>query len=240
MSSSKAIQASLWNIRDNNNLGSAGMEVLHHLMAKPMMRARYICAASAENFQHYALHVPIYTHFTSPIRRYADIMVHRLLAASLGYSPKPQWSIDCVTSIANNCNKQKYSAKCAGDASSDLYLAHYVAEHQPFVQSAVVVDVKNASFDILVCATGSVIRMYPNNFDGNVQCVQEHEESKRKFMVTFAETPDLPEECFVIQLFSIVKVNLYRKPKTNKLEAKLLRPVSSQSFVSQNTEAQPT
>lgn len=63
------------------------MAVLNHLFAKPMKRANYFCAANEENeevYHHYALHVPCYTHFTSPIRRYADIMVHRLLAASLG------------------------------------------------------------------------------------------------------------------------------------------------------------
>lgn len=49
--------------------------------------ALYFCTGVLEDetlFRHYALNVPFYTHFTSPIRRYADVIVHRLLSASLG------------------------------------------------------------------------------------------------------------------------------------------------------------
>ncbi|VVD04314.1 unnamed protein product [Leptidea sinapis] len=52
--------------------------VLSMLCTKPLARAKYFCAGGDEgDFNHYALNVPLYTHFTSPIRRYADIMVHR-------------------------------------------------------------------------------------------------------------------------------------------------------------------
>lgn len=48
--------------------------------------ALYFCTGVLKEeqlFKHYALNVPLYTHFTSPIRRYADVIVHRLLASSL-------------------------------------------------------------------------------------------------------------------------------------------------------------
>lgn len=62
---------------DNTDKGKA--LVLNMLCAKPMTRAKYFCAAGYhdDEFRHYALNIPLYTHFTSPIRRYADIMVHR-------------------------------------------------------------------------------------------------------------------------------------------------------------------
>ena len=53
------------------------------------LQAVYFASGSLDEplFVHYGLAVPIYTHFTSPIRRYADVIVHRLLAASIGAFP---------------------------------------------------------------------------------------------------------------------------------------------------------
>lgn len=65
---------------------SEAARVLEYVVTKPMKPAQYFTTGSKEDassWAHYALAIPYYTHFTSPIRRYADVMVHRLLAETL-------------------------------------------------------------------------------------------------------------------------------------------------------------
>ncbi|HEY5174574.1 MAG TPA: RNB domain-containing ribonuclease [Terriglobales bacterium] len=64
--------------------GKPEERILSYLMLRSLKQARY----SEVNEGHFALAAPVYTHFTSPIRRYPDLIVHRILKDVLRESPE--------------------------------------------------------------------------------------------------------------------------------------------------------
>ena len=156
--SSKTIQESL----SQFPLSSPEREVLVNLTMRPMKNAEYFCTGSVEEDQygHYALCVPLYTHFTSPIRRYADVVVHRLLAASLGIDEPLNQDPDGIDMIAGQCNDRKLAAKRASELSNELFFGIFVRESGPLEEDGMVLNVMDQSLDILVPQLGVVKRVY--------------------------------------------------------------------------------
>ncbi|HWQ53907.1 MAG TPA: VacB/RNase II family 3'-5' exoribonuclease [Bryobacteraceae bacterium] len=72
--------------------------ILSYLMLRSLRQARY----STDNVGHFALAAKTYTHFTSPIRRYPDLVVHRLLLAALAEKEGPGETE--LSSIADACS----------------------------------------------------------------------------------------------------------------------------------------
>ncbi|KAK4110511.1 RNB-domain-containing protein [Canariomyces notabilis] len=93
-----------------------------------MMAAEYFCSGTQAypEFRHYGLASEIYTHFTSPIRRYADLVAHRQLAAAIEYEavdPSVR-SRGRLEAVCKNINVRHRNAQLAGRAS----IAYYVGQ----------------------------------------------------------------------------------------------------------------
>lgn len=81
ISSAGQLQSSLATYAAGDLEGQAKAMVLHTHLIKTLARALYFCAEGHDqnDMRHYSLNIPLYTHFTSPIRRYADVIVHRYI-----------------------------------------------------------------------------------------------------------------------------------------------------------------
>ena len=115
-----------------DSLAGTDVEQIAQIMTlRSMQQARY----SSVNVGHFGLASACYTHFTSPIRRYPDLIVHRLLKKRLhwpdGYS-KYDDSEEYLATAADHCSLQEQVAVAAERDTNDLkkvqYMEPYVGE----------------------------------------------------------------------------------------------------------------
>ena len=92
--------------------GKPEERILTYLMLRSLKQARY----SENNRGHFALAAPSYTHFTSPIRRYPDLMVHRILGAMLD-GRTGVFGEEQLHGIAEGCSETE---RRAADAEREL------------------------------------------------------------------------------------------------------------------------
>jgi ribonuclease R len=107
--------------------GRPEQRALNHLLLRSMMQAVY----SAENIGHFGLAAESYLHFTSPIRRYPDLVVHRLLKEhwARGGRILPKGQTEELQTLAAHCSERERASTNAEREIDAFYAATLMQRH---------------------------------------------------------------------------------------------------------------
>ncbi|XP_025988925.2 exosome complex exonuclease RRP44 [Solenopsis invicta] len=140
--------------------------MLKILATRCMLQAVYFISGmhQPEEFNHYGLACPIYTHFTSPIRRYADIIVHRLLAVCIGADATYPELLDKKKNhlLCQNLNYRNRMAQYAGRASVALH-THIFFRNKVQDEEGYILFVRKNALQVLIPKYGLEGILYLNN-----------------------------------------------------------------------------
>ncbi len=108
--------------------GKPEERVISTLMLRAMQKAKY----SPENQGHYGLGAPYYCHFTSPIRRYPDLIIHRIISQCI-YGQMDKNKVEHYKNIlgeaADHCSERERAAEAAERECVKLKMAEYMINH---------------------------------------------------------------------------------------------------------------
>jgi ribonuclease R len=117
--------------RHLNNLlhqaaGTDDAELINISTLRSMTQAYY----SPDNFGHFGLALPRYAHFTSPIRRYSDLVVHRALISAHGWGSDglDPGEVDQLEQTGNHISDTERRSMMAERDTTDRYLAAFLSE----------------------------------------------------------------------------------------------------------------
>ncbi len=107
--------------------GTENSEIISLSVLRSMTQAYY----TPSNFGHFGLNLRRYAHFTSPIRRYADLMVHRALISAHGWGSDglSAFDIEELENTGNLISQTERRSMLAERDTNDRYLASFLSQH---------------------------------------------------------------------------------------------------------------
>lgn len=151
------------------------------LATRCMNQAVYFCMSTVDlaDIGHYGLAMAKYTHFTSPIRRYADVLVHRLLAASIDIQSLSNDMVDKFK-MAKQCdqmNRKNRMAQLSSQASVQFNTYLYFksmnqSKPEDCLQTAVIMRITQGGVYVMVQKFGLEGLLVTQ---GKMHCVPEKE-----------------------------------------------------------------
>lgn len=115
----KALQAILEEVR-----GTRHENIIARILLRSMKKARY----STQNVGHFGLAARHYCHFTSPIRRYPDLMVHRMIRSVLRGQAATMYALIAEPAAVQSSEMERKAME-AERAVDDLKMTEYMANH---------------------------------------------------------------------------------------------------------------
>ncbi|AAM24238.1 MAG: Ribonuclease R [Caldanaerobacter subterraneus] len=136
----KALQDLIRQVR-----GKSEQKVVETLLLRSLKRARY----SPEDIGHYALAAKYYTHFTSPIRRYPDLVIHRIIKEYINgkLTEKRQRHYNRILEdIAARASERERAAEAAEREIEELKKVEYMADKVGNVYKGIISNVTSYGF----------------------------------------------------------------------------------------------
>jgi ribonuclease R len=143
--------------RLNKLLAQADKKDLSETVGMAVLRSQSQAVYSTDKSGHFGLNLTDYAHFTSPIRRYADLIVHRALIDTfeLGDDGMDKESASRLQEIAEHISATERKAMVAERDAKDRYIAAYLADRVGATFGARITGVTNFGLFITLDETGA-------------------------------------------------------------------------------------